>query len=100
MQENAPFTIRDTLALERTRLANERTLLAYVRTALSLIAGGVVLLQFFSQYDAYVVVAWLLFLVGAIILLIGIGRFISVRASLGRQRRQPVSDRDAASPRE
>lgn len=85
MPENAPSTVRDELALERTRLANERTLLAYVRTALSLIAGGAVLLQFFSQYELYVVVAWGLFLAGAATLLVGIGRFMSVRKSLRRE---------------
>jgi uncharacterized membrane protein YidH (DUF202 family) len=40
-------TLRDNLALERTRLANERTFLAYVRTALSLLVGSAVLFQFF-----------------------------------------------------
>ena len=40
-------TVRDDLALVRTRLANERTFLAYLRTALALFAGGAVLLQFF-----------------------------------------------------
>lgn len=85
MPESAPSTVRDKLALERTRLANERTLLAYVRTALSLIAGGAVLLQFFSQYDVYVAVAWVLFVAGAVTLLVGIGRFARVRQSLNRE---------------
>ena len=76
--------LRDELALERTRLANERTFLAYVRTALSLIAGGVVLLQFFGDRPSYLLIAWLLLGLGAIVLVIGVGRFFSVRSRLNR----------------
>ena len=75
-------TIRDKLALERTRLANERTFLAYVRTALSLIAGGAVLFQFFSAVQLYAAVAWALFAAGALVLVMGIWRFCKVRAEL------------------
>lgn len=74
--------LRDTLALERTRLANERTFLAYVRTALSLLAGGAVLMQFFSTRPLYLAVAWLLIASGGGVLLIGLFRFIRVRAHL------------------
>ncbi len=74
--------LRDILALERTRLANERTFLAYVRTALSLIAGGAVLLQFFSSRPSYLIVAWLLVGCGGIVLVIGIARFFRVRSQL------------------
>lgn len=75
-------TIRDKLALERTELANERTFLAYVRTSLSLIAGAVVLFQFFSSVHAYVAIAWVLAVLGVIVLLVGIYRFRKVRAEL------------------
>ena len=74
--------IRDQLALERTRLANERTFLAYVRTALSLIAGGAVLLQFFTNQPSYLLVGWLLAVGGGVVLLIGLIRFFRVRAKL------------------
>jgi putative membrane protein len=74
--------LRDTLALERTRLANERTFLAYVRTALSLLAGGAVLLQFFSSRPTYLAVAWLLIASGGVALIIGLLRFLRVRAHL------------------
>lgn len=74
--------IRDTLALERTQLANERTLLAYVRTALSLIAGGAVLLHFFSGSTVVVVTGWALIALGGCVLLFGVARFTRVRSSL------------------
>ena len=75
-------TIRDKLALERTRLANERTFLAYVRTSLSLIAGAAVLFQFFSAVQGYVVIAWFLAVAGLLSFAIGIFRFQAVRAGL------------------
>jgi putative membrane protein len=74
--------LRDTLALERTRLANERTFLAYVRTALSLLAGGAVLLQFFSTRPSYTALAWLLIASGGIVMIIGLLRFLRVRSHL------------------
>lgn len=74
--------LRDKLALERTRLANERTFLAYVRTALSLIAGGVVLLQYFTGSATYMLVGWTLAGCGVAVLLIGLLRFFRVRSSL------------------
>ena len=75
-------TIRDKLALERTRLANERTFLAYVRTSLSLIAGAAVLFQFFSATQSYLAVAWVLAVLGVLVLLVGVYRFRTVRVGL------------------
>jgi putative membrane protein len=74
--------LRDKLALERTQLANERTFLAYVRTALSLIAGGAVLLQFFTTNDMVIVSGWALIGLGGVVLLIGLLRFLRVRSHL------------------
>ena len=75
-------SIRDKLALERTRLANERTFLAYVRTALSLIAGAAVLFEFFSTSPSYMAVAWFLAVLGVIVFIIGIYRFRTVHTAL------------------
>ena len=74
--------LRDKLALERTKLANERTFLAYVRTSLSLIAGAAVLFQFFSSMPAYFAVAWVLAILGVLVLVIGLVRFRMVRKEL------------------
>lgn len=84
-------TIRDKLALERTRLANERTFLAYVRTSLSLIAGAAVLFQFFSFTQSYLAVAWVLAILGVAVLLVGVYRFHTVRIGLRKnvKTRQP-----------
>ena len=75
-------TLRDNLALERTRLANERTFLAYVRTALSLLAGSAVLFQFFSERPPYLIAAWMLVAGGGLMLVVGLIRFNRVRKHL------------------
>jgi putative membrane protein len=74
--------IRDRLALARTELANERTFLAYVRTALSLLAGGAVLLHFFAANIAITVSGWTLIVLGGLVLLFGLARFVRVRSRL------------------
>lgn len=68
--------------MERTRLANERTFLAYVRTALSLLAAGVVLLQYFAANPGYLLLGWVLSGSGAIVLAVGVFRFFQVKRSL------------------
>lgn len=74
--------VQEELALERTRLANERTLLAYVRTALSLIAGGVVVLEYLAEAPEHVIAGWLLLASGAVVLAIGFVRFTTVRSKV------------------
>ena len=73
---------RDRLALARTELANERTFLAYVRTALSLMAGGAVILHFFSTNFAITVSGWTLIALGGLVFLLGLWRFSRVRTRL------------------
>lgn len=82
MQEHQSLNLRQQLALERTQLANERTFLAYVRTSLSLLAAGVVLLQYFAANPGYILMGWLLAGSGAIVLAVGVMRFLKVRHSL------------------
>jgi putative membrane protein len=77
--------LRDQLAVDRTLLANERTLLAYVRTALALGAGGAGLLQF-GAGRASGILAWALIAAGALVLPIGMRRFVQVRRDLSRTR--------------
>lgn len=73
--------LRDFLATDRTMLANERTFLAYVRTALSLIVAGSSFIKFFDiiliNILGYVFIPF-----GAIILIVGIIRFIKVNNRL------------------
>lgn len=78
--------LRDSLAVERTRLANERTLLSYLRTALALFAGGGALLQLFANEPSLAVLAWVCLVAGAAIIAVGAVRFLRVRARLARLR--------------
>ncbi|WP_242922415.1 DUF202 domain-containing protein [Pontibacter liquoris] len=48
-QEKQNIEIRDSLAMERTRLANERTFLAYGRTAMALVISGLTFIKFFED---------------------------------------------------
>jgi putative membrane protein len=52
--ESDQLTLRDRLAIDRTKLANERTFLAYVRSAIMLFISGVTLVKLFAD-DAVVV---------------------------------------------
>ncbi|MCB9846417.1 MAG: DUF202 domain-containing protein [Phycisphaeraceae bacterium] len=61
----APTTLRDHLAVDRTVLANERTLLAYIRTALALVVVGASALKFFDDL--------LLEAIGALFIALGLG---------------------------
>lgn len=73
---------RDHLALERTKLANERTLLAYIRTGLSLLAAAALLLHFSPSFTAYIPLAVGSILLGSVITLTGVVRFIKVNKNL------------------
>lgn len=46
---NDQLTLRDQLAIDRTKLANERTFLAYVRSAIMLFISGVTLVKLFAD---------------------------------------------------
>jgi len=73
--------LRDTLAIERTKLANERTFLAYFRSSLFFLGTGlsIIHINFFEEVNY---LGW--FFVGASPLVFGIGlyRLISVRKGI------------------
>lgn len=75
--------LRDRLAVDRTLLANERTLLAYLRTSLALAAAGAGLLQF-GHSASSAVGGWVLIGCAALVLPIGVRRFLQVRRDLRR----------------
>lgn len=77
--------LRDQLALDRTFLANERTLLAYVRTALALAGAGAGLLGFVDT-PAGRTGGLTLIAAGALVVLLGGWRFLTVRRHLHRNR--------------
>jgi len=73
---------RDHLALMRTDLANERTLLAYLRTSLMSAGSGLTLIKFFADLNSAIQIGWGFLVLGAIIALIGVIRFLRMRAHM------------------
>lgn len=76
VQEKQNLEIRDTLAVDRTKLANERTLLAYLRTSLSLLIAGLTFLKVFEDDAFYLAVGIMFMGVGLGILSFGLYRFL------------------------
>ena len=69
--------LRDTMALDRTRLANQRTLLAFVRTGLYLAATGAGIFRF-SDTSRFFWLAWLLIGAGIVVVVLGIATYWQV----------------------
>jgi len=63
------------LAIVRTNLANERTLLAYLRTAFVMAVSGGTIIKFFGDETRWLVAAYGLIALGAVLLVAGIVRF-------------------------
>jgi putative membrane protein len=81
MEDQNPLSLDDLLAIERTKLAmertklaNERTLLSFVRTSLTFFAASATLLQFF-EHQNFVIVGYITFPLGVILLLTGFYSF-------------------------
>ncbi|QCR24146.1 DUF202 domain-containing protein [Pontibacter sp. SGAir0037] len=49
VQDKLNLEIRDTLAMERTKLSNERTFLSYTRTAIAVVLGGLTFIKLFND---------------------------------------------------
>lgn len=75
-------TVRDRLAIRRTKLANERTLLAYIRTAVMLIASGATLWRLRPMGELDRTLGGMTILAGLIALAIGVWRFAGTRDDL------------------
>lgn len=81
MSQKAPLITRDVLAIERTRLANERTFLAYFRTAVVFLSAGFAILEM-SALEEIRPLGWFLLCLSPIILAVGIGRLVYIRAHI------------------
>lgn len=73
--------LRDTLALDRTRLANQRTLLAFVRTGLYLAVTGAGIFQF-SDTNRFFWLAWILIGVGIVVAAFGIWTYWNMQRKI------------------
>lgn len=75
------LTLRDVLALDRTRLANQRTLLSYARTGFSLIITALAIFQFAEKSWAHIS-AWALVGLGMLIIIVGFIVYFRIRKNL------------------
>lgn len=79
--EKLPLSLRDELAMDRTRLANERTFLAYFRSFIVFLSSGFAILKV-TMLEEIKELGLFLLLIGPILLIIGIARFIYVKRKL------------------
>jgi putative membrane protein len=76
------LTVRDYLALDRTKLANHRTFLAYIRTMIMLFASGITFLKAFPDDNVMRTLAWILIPASIGVLLIGLMVFLIVKKNI------------------
>lgn len=81
------LTLRDELAIDRTRLANERTFLAYLRSGMALLIAGITIVHF-ALAGWFRVVGLALLPVGLTAALIGLARYRRLGRALAALRRE------------
>ena len=92
-EKNTDMTLRDFLALDRTKLANERTYLGYMRTFISLLAAGVGFIRFIEiEMVKYVGIA--LCLISPLFLIVGTWKYYSMKNEI---KKQELDSRDEGS---
>lgn len=84
MAAPADTVLRDRLARQRTELANERTLLSYVRTTLGCFAVGIPAV-WWLQGLVIQTLGVVSLVMGAVFLVVGVRRFLAVKAGIDRQ---------------
>lgn len=81
--------VNDILSADRTALSNERTLLAYIRTALTFGVAGATLLRFFEGGPVTQVTGAALIVVGIVLGVFGLIRFVSIRRRIAALEARP-----------
>ena len=84
VQEKQNLEIRDTLAIDRTKLANERTFLAYLRTAMALVLAGLTFLKVFAHDPFYIGIGIVFMCVGLSAALFGLYRFLKKKRKVSQ----------------
>ncbi|WP_114777721.1 DUF202 domain-containing protein [Botryobacter ruber] len=83
VKEKHNLEIRDSLAMERTKLANERTFLAYVRSAIGMVLAGLTFMKIFED-PAYIGLGLIFIPVGLGVGYFGYYRFSKKKAEILR----------------
>lgn len=82
MENNHKLTLRDFLAIDRTRLANQRTLLAYFRTALILLVTGISLAKLFPENKVFPFFGTIMAIISAVVCLLGVVIYLKEKKNL------------------
>ena len=80
-EASADLTLRDYLALDRTKLANERTYLGYMRTFISLLAAGVGFIRFI-EIEVVKYVGMLLCFISPLFFIVGTWKYYSMKKEI------------------
>jgi len=80
-KEKAQLILRDTLALDRTKLANQRTLLSYIRTGIYFIMTAIGL-SYLGKNTGFGWAEWALTGVGIVAVVIGFVSYFVIRKKI------------------
>ncbi|WP_162427946.1 YidH family protein [Pontibacter pudoricolor] len=83
VQEKQNLEVRDSLAMQRTRMANERTLLAYMRTATAMILAGLTFIKLFDDLF-YIGVGLVSIPMGVVVAYFGYRRYNKQKLDIAR----------------
>ncbi len=75
------LSVRDVLALQRTKHANERTFLAYFRTAVVFLSSGFAIFQI-ESLNQIKDLGFILMIIGPLVLILGFIRFFITRKTI------------------
>ncbi|AOW19830.1 DUF202 domain-containing protein [Urechidicola croceus] len=81
MEIKEEITLRDQLAIDRTRLANERTFLAYFRTFIVILSSGIAILKLDILNDIRNL-GYYFVVIAPFLLIIGVVRFFYVKRKI------------------
>jgi len=77
------LSLRDKLAIDRTRLANQRTFMAYVRTSVYLVIVGLAILEL-KEFQSLRWLVGAFFGLGLVVFSIGVFTYSRVKKRIGR----------------
>ncbi len=79
--ETHELILRDTLAIDRTRLANQRTFLAFVRTGIYFVATALGIFHL-DEHGKLDWLAWLFVVIGTASMITGVANYFIIRRKI------------------
>lgn len=82
VQEFDELTLRDFLAIDRTKLANSRTFLAYLRTALMMAVSAITIIKLLPQFRILKFIGYSLIPIAIGVFIVGLAQFFKFRGKI------------------